>query len=100
MTGTEVQVWQHIVSKVPGRVGNWSISRKMTLARVPVAGDVICHHDGWASLTVKRVTLGPGFDARVDVIPVSTDSPQILDELELLVKNHGWLQHGAPWGSA
>jgi hypothetical protein len=97
MSGYEVEVDQRIVSSVPGRTGNWSVSTRMTLARVPVEGDLLCHHDGWASVVVKSVVLGPGCRVRVDLMPIRTDNPETLDELQSLVEHHGWEQHAGPW---
>jgi hypothetical protein len=93
-----VSVWQRIYSGVPGRAGQWSISKTMRLAAVPRAGDQVCLAEGWACETVDRVTFSDGGDVEV-VFSMTTDSPDRLDEMARLVADHGWEQLGGPWFS-
>jgi hypothetical protein len=92
-----VQVVLHIFSSVPGRTGNWSMTKTVHLTRIPVAGDLISHDGGWGSETVKHVTLCDGGEVEAYLMPITTDSPQTLDELAKLVAEHGWEQHAGPW---
>jgi hypothetical protein len=90
--GFPCELRQIVCSSVPGRVGNWSYSTVLTLPRVPVKGDWVMWDEDWSSVCVQDVTLAPG-RAVVEIEPIKTDRPDVLDELDRM----GWEQHAGPW---
>lgn len=86
-----------VYSSTAGQAGSWTIERRVRLPRVPVAGDQVCWHDGWANESVKTVVLPVDGPAHVELHPISTDSPDRLAELACMVDEHGWMQLGGPW---
>jgi hypothetical protein len=92
----EVEIWRRIYSSAPGRVGSWSISTRREMVGVPRAGDSVELADGWTSCEVRYVTWCADGRVVVTLVPLKPDWDQPLDEMEVLVREHGWVQHGAP----
>jgi hypothetical protein len=94
----EIEVWQHVASSVPGRVGNWAYSKVMQVAAVPRADESIILLDE-ISVSVKYAAFVE--DCRrpvhVELVAITTDNPEILDWLDKLVAREGWQQWGGPW---
>jgi hypothetical protein len=96
----EVEIWRRIYSSAPGRTGTWSVSTRRRLDGVPRAGDHVALADGWASVEVKYVTWRADGPPVVTLMPLDTDYGDPIDEMDQLVREHGWTQHGAPEGQS
>lgn len=92
-----VTVEYPIVSEVPGRVGNWTLEKVMQLGAPPTEGCDIELAPGWSSAPVKRTVLQHGGGILARLMACRTDSPEILNEFDQLVRDHGWRQNGGPW---
>jgi len=90
----EAEVWQHVASGVPGRVGNWSYSTVMPFVSLPRQDEWIVLAGG-SAVRVKDVFHHPGgtWPVHLELYPVSTDNPDELDELAA----RRWTQHAGPW---
>jgi len=93
----EVALEQTVYSTVPGRVGNWNITRRVTLPAVPRAGDWVEPANGWGLEPVRGTSFLADGPPVVALQPVATDDPARLEELDRLVTEHGWTQLGGPW---
>lgn len=100
------EVSQQVYSTVTGRTGNWSWVTTMYFAAVPAEGAYILWNgaDEHTDLTdrVRRVYYyarppgaGTGSDVAIDLEPLKTDSPDILNEAFKL--HQEWTQLGGPW---
>jgi hypothetical protein len=100
-----VHVSQHVYSNVPGRVGNWSYAADLDLPAAPGVGDYLIiplsrqpdedGYEGEHTEPVHQRFIGPGH-IHVQLRPVKTDNPAILDELAERLQA-GWEQSGGPW---
>jgi hypothetical protein len=90
---------QRIVSSAHGYVGNWSWSRATVLSGVPHRTDWVAV-EGTASEPVKDVTFvseSGECSVVVQLEPIKTDDPELVQELVAIRLRDGWERHGGPW---
>lgn len=79
-----------VICRVEGSAGVWSFMKRMRLARVPVAGDMIELADGWCCDDVESVIFSDGGEVEVRLRRHQVTTRESLDEINTLVTECGW----------
>jgi hypothetical protein len=90
-----IEVRESVNSSAKGFVGNWSYNGVVVLAAVPRKGDFLVVGDD--SAQVKDVYWYPGGKVSVTLLPVKTDSPDIVKQHDALRLKAGWTRSAGPW---